>query len=119
MDPLMHVNGREPAADRDLDFRLLVSAGANATVVVPGGELDIATTPELEAVLAAQTGRVVVDLREVTFADATALRALLGAQARSGQNGMDVGFIAGRAVSRLIEVVGLADPLTLVAPPAP
>jgi hypothetical protein len=32
----------------------------------------VATTPDLEAVLTAQSGRVVVDLREVTFADATA-----------------------------------------------
>jgi anti-anti-sigma factor len=84
-------------------------------VVAPRGELDLATAPELEAVLLAQTGRVVVDLRQVTFADAATLHAL----ARSRQNGVNLGFVAGRAVSRLIEAVGLADPLTLVAPPTP
>ena len=112
-------HGREPSAERDLDFRLLVTAGANATVVVPQGELDLSTTPELEAVLTAQTGRVVVDLRKVSFADATALHALLRAEARSRQNGMHLAFIAGPAVSRLIEAVGLQDPLNFVPPPVP
>lgn len=124
MDPLTQTNGarphsREPSAEHELDFRLLVTAGANGTVVVPQGELDLATTPALEALLIAQTGRVVVDLREVSFADAIALHALLRAEARSQQNGMRLAFIAGPAVSRLIEAVGLPDPLTLVAPPAP
>jgi anti-sigma B factor antagonist len=124
MDPLTQTNGagpdsREPSAEHELDFHLLVTAGANGTVVVPQGELDLATTPELEALLIAQTGRVVVDLRKVSFADATALHALLRAEARSRQNGMRLAFIAGPAVSRLIEAVGLQDPLTLVAPPTP
>jgi hypothetical protein len=46
------------------DDVVVVSARGNATLVVPQGELDIATTPDLEAVLTAQSGRVVVDLRE-------------------------------------------------------
>jgi anti-anti-sigma factor len=124
MDPLTQTNGtgphgREPSAGPDLDFRLLVSASRDGTVVVPQGELDLATTPELEAMLIAQTGRVVVDLREVSFADATALHALLRAEAHSQQNGMNLAFIAGPAVDRLIEAVGLPDPPTLVAPPRP
>jgi anti-anti-sigma factor len=124
MDPLTQTNaagprGREPSAECDLDFRVLVTASANGTIVVPQGDLDLATTPELEAVLIAQTGRVVVDLREVSFADATALHALRRAEARSRQNGMHLAFIAGPAVTRLIEAVGLQDPLTLVAPSRP
>jgi anti-anti-sigma factor len=99
-----------PEAVRELDPELciMVSTRANATLVVPQGELDIATTPDLEAVLIAQSGPVVVDLRAVTFADATALRALMRADKRSRQNGMNVAFIAGHAVQRLIDAIGSA-----------
>jgi anti-anti-sigma factor len=115
--PPPHVTprGQPPSAAPQPAFELEVTGIGEATVVAPRGELDLATAPELEAVLLAQTGRVVVDLRQVTFADAATLHAL----ARSRQNGVNLGFVAGRAVSRLIEAVGLADPLTLVAPPTP
>lgn len=112
-------HSQEPSAERDSYFQLLVSASGGGTLVVPQGELDLATTPQLEAVLIAQTGRVLVDLRKVSFADATALRALLRAEAHSRQNGMNLAFIAGPTVSRLIEAVGMPDPLTIVEPPAP
>ena len=121
MDPLTRINGTGPhdpeGSARPVGFCVLVTARAADVVVAPQGDLDLATTPELEAVLVAQTGRVVVDLRGVSFADATALHALLRAEARSQQNGRNVAFIAGEAVSRLIAAVGLSDPLTL-APPA-
>lgn len=102
----------------DPEFRIVVGGRGNATLIVPQGELDIATTPDLEAVLIAQSGPVVVDLREVTFADATALHALMRADERSRQNGMNVAFVAGHAVERLIDALGLSDPLTLIEPPA-
>jgi anti-sigma B factor antagonist len=94
-----------------------VTAGAHGTVVVPQGELDLATTPELEALLMARTGPVVVDLREVTFADGAALHALVRAQDRSRGNGMNLTFVAGDVVARLIEAVGVSKPLTLAPPP--
>jgi anti-anti-sigma factor len=102
----------------DPEFRLVVSARGNSTLVVPQGELDLATAPELEATLVEQSGRVVVDLRQVSFADATALHALMRVDERSRQNGMNVAFIAGHAVQRLIDAIGLSDPLTLIEPPA-
>ena len=108
---------REAVRALEPEFCIVVSARGNATLVVPQGELDIATTPDLEAVLTAQSGRVVVDLREVTFADATALHALMRADEHSRQNGMNVAFIAGHAVQRLIDAVGVRDPLTVIAPP--
>ena len=43
------------------------------------------TAPDLEAVLATQSGLVVVDLRELSFIDLTGLRLLLDADARSRQ----------------------------------
>jgi anti-sigma B factor antagonist len=95
----------------------VLSADRGGTLVVPTGELDLDTTPELEAVLVAQEGRVVVDLRELTFADATGLRALLRAEARCRNNGMNLAFIRGPAVQRLIDIVRLSNALTFTAPP--
>jgi anti-anti-sigma factor len=108
---------RERRAGFEDDFCLAVIANAHGTVVVAHGELDIATAPKLEAVLIAQTGYVVVDLREVSFADASALHALLRAEACSRHNGDSVAFIPGAAVQRVIGAVGLTDPLTLAEPP--
>jgi anti-sigma B factor antagonist len=96
------------------EFRIVVSAGANFTTVVPVGELDLAAAPELEALLVAQTGPVVLDLRKLTFVDATGLRVLLEAEARSRQDGMNLRFIAGGAVRRLFELAGVPDRLTYV-----
>jgi anti-anti-sigma factor len=115
------------AADRDEpgvaegpepEFRVVVSAAAKFTLVVPVGELDLATAPELEAVLAAHTGPVVVDLRKLSFVDASGLRVLLEAEARSRQDGMNLRFIAAQNVRRLFELAGEPDRLTYVKPPA-
>ena len=48
--------------------------------MVPRGELDLATVPVLEAALVAQAGPVVLDLRGLTFVDATGLRLLIQAE---------------------------------------
>ncbi len=97
-------------------FRVVVSEHAAGTVVVPVGELDLDTAPELEAALAAQSGPVVVDLRELSFIDLTGLRLLLEADARSRQDGMYLRFIPGRMVRRLLEIAELPDRLAYVEP---
>ena len=51
--------------------------------MVPEGELDLGTAQDLEAVLATQSGPVVVDLRKLSFVDLTGLRVLSEADARS------------------------------------
>jgi anti-sigma B factor antagonist len=98
-------------------FRVVVTADANGTLVLPDGELDLASAPELEAVLLAQRGRVVVDLRGLSFVDATGLRVLLQAEARSRQDGKNLRFIAGEAAQRLFELAGVPDHLTYIEPP--
>ena len=97
-------------------FRVVVTGGTNGTVVLPHGELDVASAPELEAVLLAQNGRVVVDLRGLSFVDASGLRVLLEAEARSRQDGMNLRFVAGAAVRRLFELAEIADRLTYIEP---
>ena len=96
------------------DFRVVVSEHAAGTMVVPEGELDVATAHELEAVLAMQSGKVVVDLRELSFIDLAGLRMLLEADARSRQNGMKLCFIPGPTVRRLFELAELPDRLAYV-----
>ena len=96
------------------DFRVVVSEHAAGTVVVPEGELDLDTAQDLEAVLATQSGPVVVDLRELSFIDLTGLRLLLDADARSRQDGMNLRFIPSPMVRRLLEVAELPDRLAYV-----
>jgi anti-anti-sigma factor len=98
------------------DFRVVVSEHAARTVVVPVGELDLDTAQELEAVLATQSGPVVVDLRKLRFIDLTGLRVLLEADARSRQDGMNLRFIPGPKVRRLFEAADLPDRLAYVEP---
>jgi anti-anti-sigma factor len=101
---------------RRAGLRVVVSEHAAATVVVPQGELDLATAQDLEAVLATQSGPVLVDLRKLSFIDLTGLRVLLDADARSRQDGMNLRFIPGPMVRRLLEAAQLPDRLAYVEP---
>ena len=103
------------AVDRyKADFRVVVSEHAAGTLVVPHGELDLGTAPDLEAVLATHSGPVVVDLRKLSFIDLTGLRVLLEADARSRQDGMNLRFIPGPIVRRLFDLAELPDRLAYV-----
>ena len=84
--------------------------------MVPEGELDLRTAQDLEAVLATQSGPVVVDLRKLSFIDLAGLRMLLDADARSRRDGMNLRFIPGPMVRRLLEVAELPDRLAYVEP---
>jgi anti-anti-sigma factor len=88
----------------------------------PCGELDIATTPELEQALADATAdavaEIVLDLRELTFMDSTGLRALAQANSRAGESGIALSIIRGpRQIERVLEISGLGAMLPLVDPP--
>ena len=98
------------------DFRVVESEHAAATVVVPEGEMDVATAQELKAVLATWSGPVVVDLRKLSFIDLAGLRMLLEADARSRQDGMNLRFIPSLVVRRLFELAKLPDRLAYVEP---
>jgi anti-sigma B factor antagonist len=98
-------------------LQIAVTARADETLVLPEGELDLATAADLEAVLLAHTGRVVLDLRRLSFVDASGLRVLLEAEARSRQDGMGLAFVAGEAVRRLFELAAVPDQLTYIEPP--
>jgi len=75
-------SGRQPRPALDA---LVISEGA-ARVVAASGEVDLATAPRLRAAIdeaiEGGSGRVVIDLAEVTFMDSTGLVALVGALRR-------------------------------------
>jgi anti-sigma B factor antagonist len=115
------MNGNDPNDQgavnwQKAEFRIVVSKHAAGTMVVPEGELDLATAPDLEAVLTAHSGPVVVDLRKLSFIDVSGLRVLLEADVLSRQDGMNLRFIPGPMVRRLFEVAELPDPLLYVEP---
>lgn len=80
-------------------------------VVVLAGELDLADAPAVSAQLQAAAdarGRVVVDMRGVTFIDSTAIGALVGVQRSLGERGgMIVLRNPSHAVVRLLELTAL------------
>ena len=71
-------------------LKLELDRRGNAAVIYASGEIDLATAPELEAVLARAIRRsamVRLDLSEVTFMDSSGIHALHDARARAGRHG--------------------------------
>lgn len=101
---------------RAFAFGLDVSAPVRGTTtVVPRGDLDIATAPELEGWLddlRRECADVVVDLSQVTFLDSSGLRVLWRArrEARRTRTGLRLADPTPPA-RRAIEAAGLADDL--------
>jgi anti-anti-sigma factor len=92
------------------------------TRVVLVGELDIASTKELENELAAietnSPGTLVLDLRRVEFIDSTGLRALITADERARSAGRRLAVVRGpNAVERLLTVTQLDQRLEIIDDP--
>jgi anti-sigma B factor antagonist len=85
------------------------------------GELDIATTPRLAAALSRPpkgTELVILDLRQVTFIDATGLAVILRADSRLRGAHRGLALIPGpRAVQRLFEITGTDGQLDFLTTP--
>jgi anti-anti-sigma factor len=109
-----HTSWRKPG-ETDGRFVVVVHREVAWTAVAPRGDLDLATVPILDAVLRAQTGLVVLDLRRLRFVDAHGLRSLTGAAADAATNGRQLRFIPGPAVTRLFDLLRLPDRLPRLA----
>lgn len=101
-------------------FSVRVERRGDAAVVVPTGELDLATAPALEASLARafedDCGHVVLDLRELEFIDSSGLRTLLTARRRAEDAGQRFSLVAGhRALERTLEIAGVHKVFTWTA----
>ena len=92
--------------------------------VVPRGELDVASAPELEELLIgrlASGSHVVLDLRELEFMDSSGVRTLVTAHGTAERANGTLSIVRGTPggpVDRVIEVSGLDGTLNLVEDPA-
>lgn len=107
-------------ADGTAPFEVASDERSGRLHVIPTGELDLSTAPELEPLVmdAITAGRhVVLDLRELEFMDSSGVRILIEAQnaAGDGPGRLTVVRPASRtAVGQVIEVSGIEPVLELV-----
>ena len=104
------------------DFRVEVRTEGRASVVVVRGELDLATSPELEDQLRRiwDTGseQLVIDLRELEFMDSTGLSIIVKAHQRLSDEGRRLSLVRGsQQVQRLLDLTGVSERLQLVDTP--
>jgi len=105
-------------------FRVLTNESGSRVEIAIQGELDLATSPQLDAEferIGALEGIevVVVDLRELAFLDSTGLEAIVKFDARSRAAGAELAVVRGpRAVERLFAVMQLDRKLRIVDDPA-
>jgi anti-anti-sigma factor len=109
------MSGNEPepfsVAVQEADSRLVVSAR---------GELDLATAPQLEAVLMPPLrdgGSVVLDLRGLSFMDSTGVRVIVAAHLASQEHGGHLTLLRcppEGPVGRVMEISGLDAVLDIV-----
>jgi anti-sigma B factor antagonist len=101
-------------------FSVRIERRGDAAVVVPTGELELATAPALEASLARafedDCGHVVLDLRELEFIDSSGLRTLLTARRQAEDAGQRFSLVAGhRGLERTLEIAGVHKVFTWTA----
>ena len=91
-----------------LDIEILREG--DTSVVVVGGEIDMATVAQLDAALSGISGDVVVDLAAVTFLDSSGIGMLVRASQRSSAAGHVLRTRAERDnVWRTLQVTNLTD----------
>ena len=106
-----------PAQRNDyLPFGLDVVPDRERILVVPHGEIDLATVDQIRSRLVELEGagfeQIVLDLRHVTFLDSTGLRLILE-EVRNDRLGFAV--IAGDyAIQRVFEISGLLDVIPFI-----
>jgi len=93
-------------------FSVRTEQHGESAVVVPTGELDLATAPALEEALERAfeggSARAVLDLRELEFIDSSGLRTLLTARRRADDAEAAFSLVAGhRGLERTLEIAGV------------
>jgi len=112
------VTTREQAERPRPGSAAVVRAGPGLAIVEVRGEHDLSTEPALTRALeqAAERANVLADLSDCTFADSTALTALIkAAQAVQARGDLFAVAIPPRArqVARVAQMIGLSDLLAL------
>ncbi|MHB1924204.1 MAG: STAS domain-containing protein [Acidimicrobiales bacterium] len=103
-------------SSESLPFSVEVLTEGDQTRIVARGEIDIATEQALRdaaaaAVASAPSGRIVVDLHQVSFMDSSGLRALLQSRdtAEAAGTAFRITAVPEGAVQRLFRAAGVAD----------
>ena len=104
------------------DFRVDVRAEGRAAIIVVIGELDLASSPELEQQLdqvwRSDADQLVLDLRGLEFMDSTGLSIIVGAHQRVAETGRKLSVVKGPPqVQRLLDLTGVSERLQLVDTP--
>ncbi|MEO6858761.1 MAG: STAS domain-containing protein [Solirubrobacteraceae bacterium] len=104
------------------EFRVDVRTEGQTAIVVVRGELDLATSPELEAQLQkvwdSGNEQLVIDLRELEFMDSTGLSIIVKAHQRLTEGGRQLSIVRGsQQVQRLLDLTGVSERLQLVDTP--
>src|SRR5918998_3624303 len=104
-------------------FEIRVRRAGDRAIVVPEGEIDLATADDVEARLqdlrAEGWRNLVLDLRDVSFIDSSGLRLLVRMQNASQADEFDFSIVDGTPViSRVLEISGLSG-IFARADPAP
>jgi anti-sigma B factor antagonist len=102
-------------------FRCEVEPARDHVNIIPHGELDLATAPELDQRLRelceAGFSRLILDLRHVTFMDSTGLRLILDYDDHARRDGIAFELRpAPPGVERLFEITGVLDRLSFTDP---
>lgn len=104
------------------DFRVEMRTEGQATVAAVTGELDLASSPELEQRLeqfyASDSELLVIDLRGLEFMDSTGLSVIVSAHQKLIDAGRRLIIVRGpQQVQRLLDLTGVAERLELVDTP--
>jgi anti-sigma B factor antagonist len=104
------------------DFRVETRVQGRAAIVEVIGELDIATSPQLERALerAFESGAdpLVIDLRKLAFMDSTGLSVIVSAHQHMSETGHSFSVVKGpQQVQRLLDLTGVSGRLRLVDSP--
>jgi anti-sigma B factor antagonist len=98
-------------------FAVNVQRRDDVAIVQPRGELDVATVETLRAALGAivNAGRLVIDLRGLSFIDSTGLHLLVALHERAQRDGFQLTLLAPAApIRRAIQLGGLDEALPFV-----
>jgi anti-sigma B factor antagonist len=107
-------------------LELRISRDEETTELALAGELDLSTTPTVQAEIVqtleelARAGdmpsHLVIDLQNLTFIDSTGIQVMVGARRRALQHGVDLSLRLGDSpVRRMLSLAGVADFLGLDA----
>jgi anti-sigma B factor antagonist len=103
-------------------FRCETDRDGDVVWVRPIGELDLDTAPqldrELEAARAVGAGRVVLDLRTLTFMDSTGLRLVIRWDTAAREQGFAFAVVPGpEVVQRVFRLTGMDEVIQVAEPP--